>query len=75
MNKQTKRYAIAIGIVIAIWVVVANFWKAFFTFGDKAAVPIELPEKKKTSSGFRGGSEAVGGHTAGPANTGVWDMQ
>ena len=74
MNKQTKRYAIAIGLVIAIWILVGSFWKTFFTFGDKAAVPIELPEKKKTLSGFRG-SEAINGHTAGPANTGVWDLQ
>ena len=73
MNKTTKRYAIAIGLVIAIWILVGRFWKSFFTFGDKDVVPAEI--KKKTASGFRGGSEAIGGHTAGPANTGAWDME
>ena len=73
MNRTTKRYALAAGIVIAIWVLVLHFWKSFFTFGDKAALPIDLPEKKKTTSGFRG--ESIGGHTAGPANTGAWDME
>ena len=74
MNKTTKRYAIAAGLVIAIWVLVARFWKSFFTFGDRDVIPVEVQKKQKTTSGFRGGSEAIGGHTAGPANTGAWDM-
>ena len=72
MNKTTKRYLLAAGIVLAIWILVARFWKSFFTFGDRDVIPVEV-QKKKTTSGFRGG-EAIGDHTAGPANTGAWDM-